>query len=77
MLDKNLCSILQFSHRSYVKKPMENSRSEKELTALAESLFVTDKDGRVKLEYPFLFICLLVGMLVSVGTHFKFRGRRK
>lgn len=65
MLDKKLCFNLQFSHRSYVKKPMEK-KSEKSIEALASSLFIEKSDGRAQLEYPFLFICCIVGLLVRI-----------
>lgn len=68
MLDKKICSILLFGYRSYVKKPMEK-KSENSIEALASSLFVEKCDGRVQLEYPFLFICCIVGLLVRISLN--------
>lgn len=44
---------------------MKDNRSGNALSALAESLFLTDKGGRVKLEYPILFMFLLVGLVFA------------
>lgn len=66
MLDKKICFNLQFVYRSYVKKPMEETRSEKGLKEIAECLFSTDNDGRVHFEYPFIVICLFVGVAANI-----------
>lgn len=68
MLDKKLISNLQFGYRSYVKKPMEK-KSENAIGNLAASLFVEQSDGRAHLEYPFVFLCCIVGLLVRICFH--------